>query len=221
MHISPARPFIPFAIGAMIHTSQTIERVIEHFSKLPGIGHKTAQRLALFILKLPKEDVRSLAESLIHLKEKVGYCTICSNITETDPCAICSNPKRDASIICVVEEPKDVLAVERTNEFRGLYHVLGGSISPLDGIGPEDLKIKELVHRVDDRQQKAGESLQEIILALDPNIEGETTTIYLSKLLKPFGIKITRIARGLPIGSDLEFADEATLARALEGRVLV
>jgi recombination protein RecR len=205
----------------MIHTSQSIEKVIEHLSHLPGIGRKTAQRLALYILKLPNEEVRSLAESLINLKERVTYCSICSNITETDPCLICSNPKRDQSILCIVEEPKDVLAIERTNEFRGLYHVLGGSISPLDGIGPEDLKIKELLERIHRQIEREHPRIEEIILALDPNVEGETTTIYLGKLLKPFNIKLTRIARGLPIGSDIEFADEVTLARAIEGRVLL
>jgi recombination protein RecR len=205
----------------MIHTSQSIEKVIEHLSHLPGIGKKTAQRLALYILKLPKEEVRSLAESLIHLKERITYCSICSNITETDPCIICSNPKRDRSIICIVEEPKDVLAIERTNEFRGLYHVLGGAISPLDGIGPEDLKITELLERIEGISRSEGSKIGEIILALDPNVEGETTTIYLGKLLKPFNITVTRIARGLPIGSDIEFADAATLARAIEGRVLL
>ncbi len=203
----------------MIYTSQTIEILSDHLSKLPGIGKKTAQRLALFILKLPDEDVRSLAKTLIELKEKVRYCSECSNITEEDPCILCSNPKRDRSIICVVEEPKDVIAIERTNEFQGLYHVLGGSLSPLDGIGPDDLKIKELLNRIDTLQKD--KPVTEIILALDPNVEGEATTIYLSKLLRPFGIKLTRIARGLPIGSDLEFADQATLARALEARVVL
>jgi recombination protein RecR len=205
----------------MIHTSQSIEKVIEHLSHLPGIGKKTAQRLALYILKLPKEEVRSLAESLINLKERITYCTICSNITETDPCIICSNPKRDRSVLCIVEEPKDVLAIERTNEFRGLYHVLGGAISPLDGIGPEDLKITELLERIEGISRSEEPKIGEIILALDPNVEGETTTIYLGKLLKPFNITVTRIARGLPIGSDIEFADAATLARAIEGRVLL
>ncbi len=203
----------------MIHTSQTIEILSDHLSKLPGIGRKTAQRLALFILKLPDEEVRSLANTLIELKERVRYCTECSNITEDDPCIICSNPKRDRSIICVVEEPKDVIAIERTNEFRGLYHVLGGSLSPLDGIGPDDLKIKELLKRIDARKNEM--PVSEVILALDPNVEGEATIIYLSKLLRQFEAKLTRIARGLPIGSDLDFADQATLARALEARVLL
>jgi len=203
----------------MIYTSQSIEILSDHLSKLPGIGKKTAQRLALFILKLPEDEVRSLAEALIQLKERVRYCSECSNVTEEVPCTICSNLKRDRSTICVVEEPKDVMAIERTNEYQGLYHVLGSSLSPLDGIGPEDLKIKELLERI---QQRGEESpVTEIILALDPNVEGEATTVYLTKLLRPFNIKLTRIARGLPIGSDLEFADQATLARALEARVLL
>jgi len=201
----------------MIYTSQTIEILTDHLSKLPGIGRKTAQRLALFILKLPDEDVRSLAHTLIELKEKVKYCSECSNITEEDPCMICSNPKRDRSVICVVEDPKDMLAVERTNGFNGLYHVLGGSLSPLDGIGPDDLKIQALIERL--QSLRSDDTVHEIILALDPNVEGEATTIYLSKLLRPFDITLTRIARGLPIGSDLEYADQATLARALEARV--
>ena len=164
---------------------------------------------------MQREDVVTLARALVNVKDKVKYCTICSNITEADPCPICSNTKRDRSIVCVVEDPTDVLALERTNEFRGLYHVLGGALSPLDGIGPEDLRIRELLHRVTD----AG--CEEVILALNPNVEGEATTLYLSKLLKPLGMKITRIARGLPVGTDLEFADEATLSRALEGRMVV
>lgn len=203
----------------MIHTSQSIEILSDHLAKLPGIGRKTAQRLALFILKLPDEEVRSLAEALIHLKERVRYCSECANITEEDPCIICTNPKRDRSVICVVEEPKDVLAIEQTNEFQGLYHVLGGSLSPLDGIGPEDLKINELIDRI--RRRGSDDPITEIILALDPNVEGEATTVYLGKLLRPFVTRITRIARGLPVGSDLEFADQATLARALEARVLI
>jgi recombination protein RecR len=204
----------------MIYTSQSIETLTEHLSKLPGVGKKTALRLALFILKLPEEEVRSLARALIELKEKVRYCSECYNITEEVPCAVCSNTKRDRSVICVVEEPKDVMAIERTNEFQGLYHVLGGSLSPLDGISPEDLKIAELIDRLRTRNDRE-HTIQEVILALDPNVEGEATTVYLTKLLKPFGVKLTRIARGLPIGSDLEFADQATLARAIESRVLL
>lgn len=196
----------------MIFTSETIEQLIEEFASLPSIGRKTAQRLAMHVLKMPREEVVNFAKVLIDVKDKVRYCSICFNITESDPCSICSGQKRNRRVICVVEEPNDVIAVEKTHEFNGVYHVLGGALSPLDGIGPEDLKVKELLSRLND-------DVQEIILALNPNVEGETTTLYLAKLLKPLSINVTRIARGLPIGSDLEFADEATLTRALEGRV--
>jgi recombination protein RecR len=196
----------------MLYTSETIEQLIEEFAQLPSIGRKTAQRLAMHVLKMPKEEVAAFAKALIDVKEKVRYCSVCFNITESDPCSICSSQKRNKKVICVVEEPNDVIAVEKTHEFNGLYHVLGGALSPLDGIGPEDLKVKELLTRLSD-------DIDELILALNPNVEGETTTLYLAKLLKPMNMKITRIARGLPIGSDLEFADEATLSRALEGRV--
>ena len=195
-------------------TSESVEQLIEQFAHLPGIGRKTAQRLALYILKQPREEVVALAKALVGVKDKVLYCSICSNITEADPCAICASQKRDRSMICVVEEPSDVLAIEKTNEFNGLYHVLGGALSPLDGIGPDDLKIRELLGRMN-------EGIAEVILAMNPNTEGEATTIYLSQLLKPLRVKVTRIARGLPIGSDLEFADEATLSRAMEGRILL
>jgi recombination protein RecR len=199
----------------MFYTAESIEQLAEQFAQLPGIGRKTAQRLALYVLKMSRDEVVTMAKALVNVKDKVRYCTICSNITETDPCAICSNTKRERSFICVVEEPHDVLAIEKTNEFKGLYHVLGGALSPLDGIGPDELKIKELLQRI------STSTIEEIILALNPNVEGETTTLYLSRLLKPLGIKVTRIARGLPVGSDLEFADEATLSRAFEGRVAV
>jgi recombination protein RecR len=199
----------------MFYTAESIEQLAEQFAQLPGIGRKTAQRLALYVLKMSRDEVVTMAKALVNVKDKVRYCSICANITETDPCAICSNTKRDRSFICIVEEPHDVLAIEKTNEFKGLYHVLGGALSPLDGIGPEELKIKELLQRL------STSSIEEIILALNPNVEGETTTLYLSRLLKPLGIKVTRIARGLPVGSDLEFADEATLSRAFEGRVAV
>jgi recombination protein RecR len=195
----------------MLYTSESVERLVSHLSQLPGIGRKTAQRLALYILKLPQADAESLASAIVDVKQKVRYCSVCSNITEADPCAICASAKRDRSLICVVEDPSDVIALEKTNEFKGLYHVLGGSLSPLDGVGPEDLKIKELLGRISD-------GVQEVILAMNPNVEGEATTLYLTKLLKPLGVKVSRIARGLPIGGDLEFADEATLARALEDR---
>ena len=199
----------------MIHTAESVEQLAERFAQLPGIGRKTAHRLALYILKMSREEVESLADALVRVKDKVRYCSVCSNITESDPCSICSNSKRDRNFICVVEEPHDVHAIEKTNEFKGLYHVLGGALSPLDGIGPDDLRIKELLARVSNGR------LDEIILAFNPNVEGEATTLYMSKLLKPFGVKVTRIARGLPVGSDLEFADEATLSRAFEGRMAV
>jgi recombination protein RecR len=200
--------------AAMLTTSDTFEQLIEEFSQLPGVGRKSAQRMATYILKLSKEEVERMAHALLKLKEKIQYCSTCWNFTEENPCRICSNSKRDRSIICVVEEPNDVLALEKTNEYHGLYHVLGGSLSPLDGIGPEELKIKELLARI-------SPSVKEVILALNPNVEGEATTIYLTRLTKPFGVRLTRLARGIPVGSDLEYADELTLTRALEGRVEV
>jgi len=198
----------------MFHISDSLNQLIEEFSQLPGIGRKSAQRLALYILKLPKEEVTKIAQALVNVKEKMKYCSTCWNFTETDPCDICRSAKRETNTICVVEEPNDVLALEKTHEYRGLYHVLGGSLSPLEGIGPDDLKVKELLARL-------SPDVSEIILALNPDIEGEATTIYLSRLLKPLGMKVTRLARGIPIGGDLEFTDEATLSRALEGRVTV
>jgi recombination protein RecR len=198
----------------MIYTSDSLEQLVEEFSQFPGIGRKSAHRLAMHVLKLPREEVTRLAQTLLSVKEKITYCSSCSNFTEEDPCRICSNSKREKSIICVVEEPSDVIAIEKTSEFRGLYHVLGGALSPLDGIGPEDLKVKELLVRITP-------TVQEIILAMNPNIEGEATTIYLTRLLKPLGVKVTRLARGIPMGGNLEFADEATLTRAIEGRVAV
>jgi recombination protein RecR len=203
----------------MLYTSKSLEILIEEFSKLPGIGRKSAQRISLYLLKQPKESILKFSQALADIKDKISYCSVCCNITETDPCPICSNIKRDRTILCIVEEPNDVLAIEKTNEYRGLYHVLGGSLSPLDGIGPEHLKINELLSRFSTEGGKTPDPISEVILAMNPNIEGEATTIYLSKLLKPMGVKITRIARGLPIGSDMEFADEATLARAIEGRI--
>jgi recombination protein RecR len=199
----------------MFYTAESVEQLAEQFAQLPGIGRKTAYRLALYVLKMSRDEVVMLAKALVNVKDKVRYCSVCSNITESDPCAICSNTKRERSFICVVEEPHDVIAIEKTHEFKGLYHVLGGALSPLDGIGPDDLKIKELLQRLSQA------AIEEVILALNPNVEGEATTLYLSRLLKPLGMKITRIARGLPVGSDLEFADEATLSRALEGRIAV
>ena len=198
----------------MIHTSDALQQLVEEFSQFPGIGRKSAHRLAMYILKLPKVEVEQLAGALLNVKDKITYCSSCWNFTEENPCRICSSTKRERTIICVVEEPSDVIAIEKTNEFRGLYHILGGALSPLDGIGPEDLKVQELLSRITT-------DVREIILALNPNIEGEATTIYLSRLLKPLGIRVTRLARGIPIGGNLEFADEATLSRALEGRVAV
>ncbi|MGO9482736.1 MAG: recombination mediator RecR [Candidatus Kryptoniota bacterium] len=198
----------------MIYTSRTIEILIGELSKLPGIGRKTAQRLALHLLKISNEDANRLATAIIEVKRKIRYCSVCWNITEKDPCLICSDVNRDHTEICVVEDPSDVLALEKTNEFHGVYHVLGGALSPLEGISAEQLKVKELLNRLND-------GVGEIILAMNPDVEGEATTIYLGNLLKPLGIKVTRIARGVPVGGDLEFADEATLVRALEGRILV
>lgn len=198
----------------MLYTSESLESVIEHLSRLPTIGRKTAQRIALYLLKQPREDVVALARALVDMKDKTRYCSVCQNITEHDPCPICESPKRDRAVVCVVEEPSDVLAVEKTNDYLGLYHVLGGVINPLEGIGPEELKVRELLHRVQS-------GVSEVILALNPNVEGEMTTLYLAKMLKPFEVKVTRIARGIPLGSELQFVDEATISRALEGRVNV
>ena len=223
----------------MQYTSESVEALVEQFTKLPTIGRKTAQRLAAFVLKMSREEVVALADALVAVKDKVLFCSICFNVTDSDPCSICRSPKRDHSIICVVEEPNDVLAIERTHEYNGVYHVLGGVISPLDGIGPDDLHIRELVTRVDpsfqnvstserdshqitDQNAQYGhdvkEEVKEVILALNPNVEGDTTAYYLSQLLKHHEARLTRIARGIPIGSALEYADEATLSRALEGR---
>lgn len=205
-------------------TSESVETLVEQFSKLPTVGRKTAQRLAAYVLKMPREDVVQLAEALVAVKDRVMACTICFNVTDNDPCPICASAKRDRAVICVVEEPNDVLALERTGEYRGLYHVLGGVISPLDGIGPDDLKIRELVARVagsaegDGLSEDADEPVTEVILAMNPNVEGDTTAYYIGQLLGALGAQVTRIARGLPIGGDLEYADEATLSRALEGR---
>ena len=198
----------------MLHTSEALQQLIDEFARLPGIGRKSAQRIALHLLKQEREDVVRMAKAMVNVKDRIRSCSVCCNITEEDPCAICSSTKRDRTIICVVEEPNDVIALEKTNEFRGLYHVLGGSLSPLDGVGPDDIKTKELLTRLN------GE-VAEVILAMNPNVEGEATTIYLTRLLKPLGVRVSRIARGLPVGSDLEVADEATLTRALEGRILL
>ena len=186
-------------------------RLIEELQRLPGIGPKGAQRLAFHILKTPRETTDRLADAVREVKERVTYCSSCNNITEADPCAFCSNPGRDRGVICVVEEPPNVAAIERTREFKGVYHVLMGALSPLQGIGPDDLKIKGLLARVSN-------GVVEVILATNPNVEGEATAIYLARLLKPLGVKVTRIAMGVPVGSDLEYADEVTMHKAMEGR---
>lgn len=192
--------------------AEPLARLIEELSKMPTVGPKTAQRLAFYILRMTPEDAARLSQAILDAKARIRYCSVCFHITDVDPCAICTGPTRTRSMICVVEDPRDVLAMERTREYRGLYHVLHGAISPLDGVGPDDLKIIELLERV-----KSGE-VKEVIVATNPRVEGEATAIYLARLLKPLGIKVTRIAHGLPVGSDLEYADEVTLAKALEGR---
>lgn len=265
----------------MHYSSESVEALVEQFAKLPTVGRKTAQRLASYVLKMSRAEVVELANALVAVKDRVKHCSICFNVTDTDPCPICTSHRRDHSVICVVEDANDVMALERTNEYRGVYHVLGGVISPLDGIGPEDLTIRDLVKRIDPEfaKMEAGEqttsaengrlegangtpsesresdraenedaetmdaesaraeaahqertvaesalpyddrpTVEEVILALNPNVEGDTTAYYISQLLKPHGTRLTRIARGLPIGGDLEYADEATLSRALEGR---
>jgi recombination protein RecR len=191
---------------------EPIAKLIDSFSRLPGIGPKTAARLAFHVLRMKEEDTIDFAKALVNVKRKLTYCSVCCNITDTDPCRICSDKTRDHSVICVVQEAKDLVAMERTREFTGQYHVLHGAISPMDGVGPEDIRIAELLQRLSD------ERVQELILATNPNIEGEATAMYLSRLVKPFGIKVTRIAHGLPVGGDLEYADEVTLSKALEGR---
>ncbi len=188
----------------------SLERLIIELAKLPGIGRKSAQRLAFFILKSPDEDAKKLAQAILDLKQNSRYCSLCYNITEANPCSICGDPTRDHKLLCVVEEAHDIFAIEKLGHYHGLYHVLGGVLSPLDDIGPDDLHVKELLNRI--------EGVEEVIVATNPSIEGEATAIYLSNLLKPLGQKITRIARGIPAGSDLEFVDEVTLLRAFEGR---
>ena len=195
----------------MFSSATSVERLINRLARLPGIGRKTAGRLAFHILKSTKEEAFDLADTIREVKEKIGFCSTCYNITETDPCHSCSDPKRDQSVICVVEEASDVAVLDRVEGFHGLFHVLGGRLSPLDGIGPDDLRISELIHRLES-------GVEELIIATNPNVEGEATAAYLARLIKPFGLKVTRIARGLPVGSDLEYADSVTLSRALEGR---
>ena len=186
-------------------------RLIEELQRLPGIGPKSAQRLAFHILRTPREQADQLVDAVRDVKERVTYCSVCNNITDADPCGYCSNERRDHQLICVVEEPQNVAAIEKTREFKGVYHVLMGALSPLQGVGPDDLKIKGLLSRI-------GDGVTEVILATNPNVEGEATAIYLARLLKPLGVKVTRIAMGVPVGSDLEYADEVTMHKAMEGR---
>ncbi len=191
---------------------KSIAALIEHFQKFPSVGPKSAQRMAFYMLRMPESEVQKFAQAILDAKRNTRTCEICFNLSTTSPCEICTNPKRDRSTICVVAETKDLIAIEKTNEFKGLYHVLQGLISPMDGIGADDIRIKELLSRL------TSEEVKEIILALPPSVEGEATSLYLTKLIKPFGIKISRIAFGLPVGADLEYADEITIAKAIEGR---
>ncbi|MEI2314023.1 recombination protein RecR [Bacillus nitratireducens] len=195
-----------------MHYPEPISKLIDSFMKLPGIGPKTAVRLAFFILDMKEDDVLGFAKALVNAKRDLAYCSVCGHITDRDPCYICDDSHRDQTVVCVVQEPKDVIAMEKMKEYQGVYHVLRGAISPMEGIGPEDINIPQLLKRLHD------ETVQEVILATNPNIEGEATAMYISRLLKPTGIKVTRIAHGLPVGGDLEYADEVTLSKALEGR---
>ncbi|MEI7026452.1 recombination mediator RecR [Paenibacillus sp. y28] len=191
---------------------EPIAKLIDAFTRLPGVGPKTAGRLAFHVLRMKEEDVLDFAKALVNVKRNLHYCSVCCNITDVDPCRICQDKKRDAGVICVVQEPKDLVAMERTREFHGYYHVLQGAISPMEGIGPDDIRLAELLRRLSD------ERVQELILATNPNIEGEATAGYIARLVRPFELKVTRIAHGLPVGGDLEYADEVTLSKALEGR---
>jgi recombination protein RecR len=195
----------------MFKSAASVEKLANRLARLPGIGRKTANRLAFHILKLSQEEAYELSDIIREVKDKVGFCSVCFNISESDPCQVCASPTRQRSIICVVEETSDAAAIDKVEGFNGLFHVLGGRLSPLDGIGPDDLKTRELLDRINSE-------VIEIIIATNPNVEGEATAIYLSRLLKPLGVKVTRIARGLPVGSDLEYADSVTLGRALDGR---
>lgn len=189
-----------------------VQALIDELNRLPGVGPKSAQRIAFYLLKVAPEDAKRLARTIVDVKERIGWCTRCYNIAEGELCSFCRDERRDSALVCVVEEPRDIVAIERTHEFRGRYHVLQGAISPIEGIGPEQLRVKELLMRV------PVEGVTEVILATNPNIEGEATAMYLARLLKPLGVTVTRIASGLPVGGDLEYADEVTLSRALEGR---
>ena len=195
-----------------MHYARPLARLVGELEKLPGVGPKSAQRLAFHILRIPDEDARNIAEAIVEVKEKIGICSVCYNFTDVDVCDLCRNDRRDTGLLCVVADPRDLLAMERTNEFRGRYHVLGGVISPMEGIGPEMLRIRELVERVQDGK------VREAILCTNPTIEGDTTAMYVARLIKPFGVKVTKIAFGLPVGGDLDYADQATLVQALEGR---
>lgn len=195
----------------MNYYGESVSRLIEQLSRLPGIGGKSAQRLAFYIINMPKDEAKALADSIVAAKTEVKYCSVCCNLTDSDPCAICSNDKRRHDIIMVVENPRDMAAYEKTKGYNGLYHILHGAIAVTKGIGPDDLKIRELINRLDD-------SVKEVIIATNPTVEGDVTAVYLSKILKPLGVKVTRIANGVPVGSDLEYVDEVTLSRALEGR---
>lgn len=192
-----------------------LTKLTEHFERLPGVGKKSAQRLAFHVLKMSDDEARDFANSILDAKEKIGYCEICKNITDRPVCAVCSDETRDRTTVCVVENSQDVIAIERTKEYNGLYHVLGGLISPMDGVGPDSLFIKELLARLEDG------SVKEVIMATNPTVEGEATAMYISRLLKPLGIKVTRLAYGIPVGGNLEYADEVTLFRAIEGRSLM
>jgi recombination protein RecR len=191
---------------------ESLSRLIERLQKLPGIGAKSAQRLAYHVLRTPREDADLLCAAIQDVKERVTYCSVCNNITDVDPCRFCADERRERHVICVVEEPQNVAAIEKTREFRGLYHVLMGALSPLQGVGPDDLKIKGLLSRVADG------SVTEVVLATNPNVEGEATALYLARLLKPLGLRVTRIATGIPVGSDIEYADEITMSKAMSGR---
>jgi len=191
---------------------KSIATLIEHFQKFPSVGPKSAQRMAFYLLRMPESEIQKFAQAILDAKRNTRTCDVCFNLSSSSPCEICQNPRRDRTTICVVAETKDLIAIEKTNEFKGLYHVLQGLISPMDGIGADDIRVKELLNRL------TSDEVQEVILALPPSVEGEATSLYLSKLIKPFGITISRIAFGLPVGADLEYADEITLARAIEGR---
>lgn len=195
-----------------MHLPRSLAQLIKELNRLPSIGPKTAQRLAFHIVTCPRDKVQNLADALLEVKDKIRYCSICGNLTDEDPCALCSDERRNQSLICVVHGAQDILAMEKTREYKGLYHVLNGAISPMDGIGPDQLRIKELLERIN------GNTIKEVILATDPNVEGEATAMYLARLLKPLGVYVTKIASGMPFGGDLEYVDEVTLSKALEGR---